>query len=117
MTGPSKTFWAFGQHSRFVRPGMRRVAIEGPGLQDHAGLLASAYHDAGSGRVVVVYVNNARSAVNTRLAVKGRGVVPETQRAHVTSATAKDNLRALARTRAGTVVTIPARAVVTVVLD
>ena len=114
---PSKTFWVFGQHSRFVRPGMVRVEIDGPGLQDHRALLATAYHDAGSGRVVVVYVNSARSAAHTRLTVKGRGVVSKTQRAHVTSAAGKDNLRALARTKAGTVVTIPPRAVVTVVLD
>ncbi len=114
---PSKTFWVFGQHSRFVRPGMTRVAIDGPGLQDHAGLLATAYHDAESDRVAVVYVNSGRSAARVRLRVTGRRAGPKTQRAHVTSAATSDDLRPLARTKAGTAVTIPARAVVTVVLD
>ncbi len=112
---PSKTFWVFGQHSRFVRPGMTRVAIDGPGLQNHAGLLATAYHDAEGGRVVVVYVNSGRSAVRVRLKV--RGAKPKTQRAYMTSAAAADDLRALVPTKAGTTVTIRARAVVTVVLD
>ncbi len=114
---PSKTFWVFGQHSRFVRPGMTRVGIEGPGLQNHAGLLATAYHDTGSDRVVVVYVNSGRSHAHIRLTVKGRGAGPKTQQAHVTSVADKDNLRALTRTKAGAAVTVPARAVVSVVLD
>ncbi len=114
---PSKTFWVFGQHSRFVRPGMTRVAIDGPGLQDHAGLLATAYHDAESGRVAVVYVNSGRSEARARLTIKGESARPTTQRAHVTSAAPSDDLRALPRTKVGAAVTIPARAVVTVILD
>jgi len=113
---PSKTFWVLGQHSRFVRPGMTRVAIGGPGLQDHAGLLATAYHDAENSRVVVVYVNSGRSDARVRLRVTGHRALPKTQSTHITSAAPTDDLRALARTDAGTTVTVRARSVVTVVL-
>ncbi len=113
---PSKTFWVMGNHSRFVRPGMTRVAIDGPLLQNHAGLLATAYHDAASGRVVMVYVNSGATALEVRVNVAG-DASPKRQRAHVTSSAKDDGLRALKPTKAGSTVTIPARAVVTVVLD
>jgi O-glycosyl hydrolase len=113
---PSKMFWAFGNHSRFVRPGMVRVAIDGV-PQDHAGLLATAYHDAAGGRVVVVYVNSGRTPVPVRVEIARDSPHPKSQRAYVTSGAPGDDLRALDATPAGSTVTIPARAIVTVVLE
>ena len=113
----SKMLWAVGHHSRFVRPGMVRVAIDGAPLQNHAGLLATAYHDGKSGRVVVVYVNSGGAPVAVRLDVVGDPRRPKVQRAWVTSAAPGDELRALATTDAGETVTVPGRALVTVVLD
>lgn len=114
---PSKTFWVVGQHSRFVRPGMVRVDIRGPGLQDHRALLATAYHDPQRGRVVVVYVNSARTPARVKIRVEGKAERYESQQAHVTTGAPADNLRPLPKSKPGAVVEVPARAVVTVVVE
>jgi len=58
---PSKTLWALGNFSRFIRPGMVRVGVE---YDDHRSLtdaansiMASAYIDKKSHKLVVVLVN------------------------------------------------------------
>ena len=99
----------FGKHLR--------VAIDGAPLQNHAGLIATAYHDAAGGRVVVVYVNSGSASVLARLDVGGDTRRPKTQRVWVTSAAPGDDLRALEATAAGETLTIPGRALVTVVLE
>jgi len=113
----SKTLWAVGHYSRFVRPGMVRVAIEGAPLQNHAGLLATAYHDPARGAIAIVYVNSGASDVAVRLDVASRGAPPKTQRAYVTSAAPGDDLRALGTVAYGETISIPARALVTVILN
>jgi O-glycosyl hydrolase len=113
----SKMLWAIGHHSRFVRPGMLRVAIEGAPLQDHAGLLATAYHDPASGRIAIVYVNSGAARIAVRLEVVGRRTRPKTQRAYLTSAAAGDDLRARGQEAFGRALEVPPRALVTVVLD
>jgi len=52
----SKMFWALGHYSRFVRPGMRRVALNGQ-AHDIRGLMGSAYVDPKTGSIVAVYLN------------------------------------------------------------
>ena len=53
----SKLLWTLGNYSRFIRPGMVRVELSGP--QEIQGVLASAFLDVNSGRVVLVLVNEA----------------------------------------------------------
>ena len=52
----SRLLWAIGNYSRFVRPGMRRVELEGKG-HDIRGLMGSAYRDEKARQVVAVYIN------------------------------------------------------------
>ena len=65
----SKTLWALGNYSRFVRPGM--VRIECSGAQDIHGVMASAFIEPGSGRMVAVFVNAKSQAREVRLSVAG----------------------------------------------
>lgn len=53
---PTKTLWAVGNYSRFVRPGMVRVEVEGADRGVN-GPLISAYKDKKTGKVVIVGVN------------------------------------------------------------
>jgi O-glycosyl hydrolase len=53
----SKTFWALGNFSRFVRPGMIRVDFKGD-QHESDGVLGSAY--AGLTKLVLVYVNSSK---------------------------------------------------------
>lgn len=61
----SKLLWALGNFSRFIRPGMVRVELAGP--QDVNGLMASAFRDEKSGRLILVFVNCAEQAQKAQI--------------------------------------------------
>ena len=73
----SKTLWALGNFSRFIRPGAQRVAVAGHDVQDQAncaGLMVSAYvHDARR-EVVVVFVNYGHAPQHAQVQVEGAPV-------------------------------------------
>jgi len=111
----SKTFWALGNYSRFIRPGMQRVDVRG-GKQDVRGLMASAYLDEGRKRVVVVLVNMAATGQNVRIAL-ARGATVYRSPFQVIPHTTNDqcDLQPGPATDAGTGIDIPPRSVVTLV--
>jgi O-glycosyl hydrolase len=82
----SKTFWAMGNFSRFIRPGMQRIELTG---DDHAfnGLLGSAYVDPASHRMVLVYVNASADAQQVRWTFSGASP-PQSFTSYLTSDTA-----------------------------
>ncbi|WP_017446728.1 glycoside hydrolase family 30 protein [Gayadomonas joobiniege] len=61
----SKTFWALGQYSRFIRPGYYR--IETTGADDLNGLMASAYQSPTGHKQVVVIINAAPESKQLKL--------------------------------------------------
>ncbi len=67
----SKILWGLGNFSRFIRPGMKRVAVwrsDGAGHKDTLeGLLVSAYIDNDHHRVVIVFVNYQSQNVPVKL--------------------------------------------------
>lgn len=59
---PSKLLWALGNYSRFVRPGMIRIACHVSPRQDlKSRLLASAYMEPDEERTVIILTNQAQS--------------------------------------------------------
>jgi hypothetical protein len=110
----SKLLWTLGNYSRFIRPGMYRVELAG--RQDLTGLLASAFSDADSGRVVLVFDNLSTRPQQVQLRFKS---VPSGQPAgnwfttYTTSAT--ENLAAGKKINAAESFRIPPRSVVTLV--
>ncbi|MEW4372315.1 glycoside hydrolase [Paenibacillus kandeliae] len=54
---PSKTLWALGNYSRFVRPGAERIGLEG--ANDPNGLMGSAYYHDKDKQLSVVFVNSS----------------------------------------------------------
>jgi hypothetical protein len=111
---PAKLLWALGNYSRFIRPGMRRIELEGQG-HDFRGLMGSAYKDEQRRTVVSVYVNlgSEARAVDLDYRVGARrwrlaGVTP-----YLTSNHAGDDLKRLPPVPAGGRAEIPARSVVT----
>jgi hypothetical protein len=111
---PARLLWAIGNFSRFVRPGMRRVELEGS-KHEITGLMASAYKDEKARRVVVVYVNMGTGDERVRLDFRlgSRGWRLRTVRPYVTSDREGDELKAYPPVPAGTPIEIPARSVVT----
>jgi O-glycosyl hydrolase len=106
-----KMFWAMGNFSRFVRPGMLRVQLKG---QEHsfAGLVGSAYLDVQSHRLVLVYINSAKENQKIRWSFTGNGI-PDSFTPYITSA--ENDLKAAARVRSSSAVVVPAESVVTFV--
>lgn len=106
----SKLLWAFGNYSRFVRPGMIRLQIENQKVED--GILLTAYKDVANKKVVIVAVNNNDSMKRYKLNLSGSVLIKKALTPYTTSETMS--------LKKGTDVTatsfeIPARAVVTYV--
>lgn len=108
---PSKTFWALGNYSRFIRPGMVRVELSG--AQSVDGLLASAWLDEKSGRVVMVLVNSADEKRRVELKFRQSGTAPEIMTPYVT--TVEKSLVAGKSIAATGGCVVPAKSVVTLV--
>ena len=110
-----KTFWAFGNFSRFVRPGARRVSLAG--AQDLNGLLGSAWDDREAGRLVVVLINmgTAPEAIRLRERHLPDGAAVRSWTPWITSDQPGDDLRRNSSFPGGTDYAVPARSVVTLV--
>jgi O-glycosyl hydrolase len=67
--GVDKNLWAYGNFSRFIRPGYQRVNVTGAGNLD--GLIGSAYISPDSKKVVAVYVNWGMADVSTATTLNG----------------------------------------------
>ena len=113
----SKTLWALGQYSRFIRPGMNRVALLRDDQlsyeQQAQSLMASAYHDAESGRVVLVFVNYSEQNQNVAMQLLNSDYAVSEWVPYVTSA--NDDLTAYEVVDGSSTVNIPARSIVTLV--
>lgn len=59
----SKAFWALGNYSRFIRPGFVRVDLTSP-THNFNTLLASAYQDEKTKKLVLVYINPSTTPQN-----------------------------------------------------
>ncbi|MGC4050949.1 MAG: hypothetical protein QM757_16410 [Paludibaculum sp.] len=115
---PSRLLWALGNYSRFVRPGMQRVAINGE-PDDIRGLMRTAYIDANARRVIAVYVNVAETPFNVtaRFDAGSRGWRHKRTTPWVTSGRDGDELKPYPPVKAGEAFQIPGRSVVTFVTE
>ena len=112
---PSKTLWTFGNFSRFIRPGMVRVALVG-GDSEVDGLLASAYTDPDTGELAIVYINQSPTSQQVLLTVEGlaAGEYLSPVTLWITSDEYGDDLRPSGPIEPGGLLTIPALSVITV---
>ncbi|MCU0718429.1 MAG: hypothetical protein MUC83_01900 [Pirellula sp.] len=69
---PTKAFWAFGNFSRFIRPGFVRIQVTNP--DEWNGLMVSAYKSPDSNTIVLVVVNGASVEKSLSLEFKGSGL-------------------------------------------
>ena len=111
----SKLMWALGNFSRFIRPGFYR--LEMPGADDLTGVMASAYKDPDSSRLVIVVINAGET--DEALKVNIGGLAPGRQagefQAYLTNSA---NNLACKQTASGSGQhVIPAKSIVTFVTD
>ena len=104
----SKMLWAFGNYSRFIRPGMKRIKLD----SNAQGLYASAYADAAKHNLVLVFVNENEKekpvAINHKAIASNKKIITYT-----TSATQSLEKNVI---DAGSLV-IPAKSIVTVLCE
>lgn len=113
----SKTLWALGNFSRFIRPGSKRVSCTG--ADNKVGLMASAYVDSAANKLIVVLINAATTNQKINLSISGLGS-GQTVRyftPFVTSNSRGDNLRKYPYLTADSIYDVPAYSVVTLVGD
>ncbi|WP_321473159.1 glycoside hydrolase [uncultured Paludibaculum sp.] len=115
---PSRLLWALGNYSRFVRPGMHRVAVQGD-PDDIRGLMRTAYVDSDTRKIAVVYVNEAEAAqgVTVNFNVAQRGWHLRRMTPWVTSSREGDELKAYPPVKDRAAFQIPGRSVVTFVAE
>ncbi|KAI1382708.1 glycoside hydrolase family 30 protein [Hypoxylon trugodes] len=109
---PSKRLWAFGQWSRFVRPGAIRVGVQGA----PSGVRTAAFQNVDSS-VAVVFINSGGSAANVQVKVGGgSGFNSSTAAAYLTdnSHDVSDSTVSLSGGTASA--SVPGRGMVTLVL-
>jgi len=103
----SKIMWAMGNYSRFVRPGMKRVAL----TTTAPGTYASAYMNEADKQLVIVVVNENGIDQVIRCSIPGSAA--QTVNMYLTTAS-----QDLARTSGSSDnLTIPAKGVATIVID
>jgi autotransporter-associated beta strand protein len=111
----SKTLWAVGHYSRFLRPGFQRIDFGGANT-DTNGVLASGWRNPGSGELVFVYSNPLTDPQSIRLDptqtadYRADYVTP-----YLTTDAAGDNLRALPPHLLEHAFDLPARSMLTFV--
>ena len=113
---PARLLWALGNYSRFVRPGMRRIGLEGE-EHDIRGLMGSAYKDEKARRVVAVYVNMSAISQTVQLdfGLGSRRWRLHPIRPYITSDREGDELKAYPAVPPGSPIEVPARSVTTLV--
>lgn len=104
----SKMLWAMGNYSRFIRPGMKRIAVE----VTSKNILASGYKDAGKGKLVLVFVN--ASSEETPVVVNNTKAIASKKITTYTTNTTKNLEKNIILFNK---LIIPAKSVVTVVVD
>jgi hypothetical protein len=112
---PSKTLWALGNFSRFIRPGSQRIDCSG--ANDKNGLMASAYLDSSNAKIIIVFVNVSNDNKNIRLNFTGIDSLQNIKymTPYITSDNSGDDLRAYLPISVDSVFNLPSRAVVTLV--
>lgn len=106
-----KNLWVLGNYSRFIRPGYKRVSVEG--AEEMNQLLGSSWISPDNKTLVTVLVNMSRSIRQIDLSLSGNNI--ESTKVYVTD---KDRNLAIDKTMQDpTNMEIPARSVVTTVMN
>ncbi|MCR5697108.1 MAG: glycosyl hydrolase [Marinilabiliaceae bacterium] len=107
-----KNLWVLGNYSRFVRPGSKRIDLNG--ANELNGLLGSAYISSDNSQIVAVYVNMNNIDITTEATFKNADA-PKSMSVFVTDA--NNNLHRTIQGSYNAQITFGARSVTTVVYD
>jgi len=111
----SKLLWAFGNYSRFIRPGFVRIDLTG--ADDKNGLLGSAYVDANEKQLIIVFQNHSTQMKPVSMNLSGLNSSKKISKLkpYITSDNTEDDLKKYADINIEDVYEVPAKSVVTLV--
>ena len=113
----SKNYWAFGQWSRFIRPGWKRVAMSS--YTDVFGLMSAAFVSPASNSLALVFIN--ASGATKLIVPDGTNMGADKGIAYwspwITSALPSDNLSPVPPLAPGSECVVPTNSVVTLVAN
>jgi hypothetical protein len=112
---PSKTLWALGNYSRYIRPGSQRIGCSG--ASDKNGLMASAYLDSSNTKIIMVFVNVSSAGKDVKFNFSGLDSIQviSSLTPYITSVNSSDNLKSYPAVSVDSVYNVPAKSVVTMV--
>lgn len=111
----SKTLWALGNFSRYIRPGSQRIDCSG--ANDKYGLMASAYVDSANSKIIMVLINvgSGLKEVSFNFSGLDSSQTVNYMTPYVTSNQSGDDLKLYKTFSANSVYSVPAKSVVTIV--
>jgi O-glycosyl hydrolase len=115
----SKLLWTLGNYSKFIKAGDQRIGVSRSDNksieQSINGVLVSAYRSNTDSKYVAVVVNQRNIEIPIKLRVNGQESFAV--KSYQTSSLSGDNLRYKGITNQNDIVNIPARSIVTLVLE
>lgn len=115
----SKLLWGFGNYSKFIKPGYKRIGLSRSdnktATQAINGLLVSSYTSDDQSKYVTVFVNQRNIEIPVKLGIEGGASF--SGKIYQTSALSNDNLRNLGTKSQDDIIMIPARSIVTLVIE
>lgn len=118
MISDNSNLWVLGNYSFFIRPGYKRIAMNGDNLSDD-GLMGSAWISPDRKRIVTVFVNMNETAKGVKFDMSNLGTTVSSIKKYVTSADFnlhRDQALSETFSRDSRIV-VPARSVVTFTFD
>ena len=111
----TKTLWALGNYSRYIRPGSQR--IDCAGADDRYGLMTSAYVDSSDTKIIIVFINVSSSDKQINFKFSGLDSLQTIKylTPYITRDKPDDNLKAYLAVPVSNGYVIPAKSVVTMV--
>lgn len=110
----SKLLWALGNYSRFIRPGMKRIAVI-PDVNIGNDMDYSAYKSSDGKQLIFIINNYGLRPFDFKLSDKGQGKY--TIHCYLTSPLDGDNLRMIKTSQTDEMLQVTAQSILTVVLD
>lgn len=115
----SKLLWGLGNYSKFIKSGYKRIGITRSDNrtveQSINGVLVSAYKSDTGSKQVLVITNQFNSTVPVKISVDGKSSF--TSKVYQTSALQGDNLSFKGNKNQSEMINIPAKSIVTIVID